>query len=273
VQGQNYVLFQDLAADSDGTIALNYEGVGTYGIMNGLQLVEVGEPVTTYVQWAADPAQGLTPGVNDSPTDDANGDGLINLLEFVTNGNPLVSSPEKRPRLLKTGSGWVFEYDRRDSSRPPSSEQVVEYSGDLRNWTSVPVPPVSSGAVSISDQGLYDRVRVSLPGTMHKLFVRLRVQYMTPFELWAEDPLQGLVVSSQNSPSDDPEGDELPNLVEFALGSNPMQLSTGVAPEISLQGDQIVFEYNRSEQSRPPATKQVVQYSSNLKQWELCDDN
>ena len=267
VWGQNYVLFQDLAPDATGTVAFSFAGVGTFGILNGLQIIEMGEPVTTYVQWASDPTQGLTPGLNDGPTDDADADGVINLIEFVTNSNPLAPSPGAQPQLLKNGSDWVFEYDRRDSSRYPSSEQVVEYSDDLLNWIPVPIPVVSSGIVTISDQGLFDRIRVRLPGSMEKLFARLRARCLTPFELWAADPVQGIAVGNKNGATDDPEGDGLPNLVEFALGSHPMKVSTGVTPSVSHHGEEIVFEYNRSDQSRPPVTTQVVQYSSDLKHW------
>lgn len=179
-RGENYVLFQDLIPDASGTVAFSYEGDGSYGILNGLQIIEVNESATTYAQWASDAAQGLTPGVNNGPSDDADGDGISNLLEFVMNGNPLQPSPEKQPGLYTNGSEWFFEYDRRDSSRQPSTEQVIEYSNDLLSWTAITIPLVSSGMVDIRDDGPYDRVQVHLPGTMGKLFVRLHVQDLSP---------------------------------------------------------------------------------------------
>ena len=180
-EGENYVLFHNLVPDASGIVAFSYEGDGNYGILNGLQIVEANEAVTTYEQWASDAAQGLTPSVNNGPSDDPDGDGISNLLEFVMNGNPLEPSPEKQPKLYRDGSGdWFFEYDRRDASRQPSTEQVVEYSDNLLSWTPIAVPIVSSGMVDIRDDGAQDRVRVYLPGTMGKLFVRLQVQRLSP---------------------------------------------------------------------------------------------
>jgi len=175
VKGENYVLFQDLSPDSEGTVAFTFEGDGTYGILNGLQIVEVGESVATFAQWASDSAQGLTPGFNDDPLDDADEDGIVNLHEFVMNGDPLIPLSVVQPRLLKNGSRWIFEYDRRDSSRPPGSNQVVQYSSDLLNWTTVPIPAVTSGTVDISDQGTTDRVSVTIGDTGTQLFMRLGV--------------------------------------------------------------------------------------------------
>lgn len=180
VMGENYILMQDLIPDVAGTITFGFEGVGTFGVVNSFQIVEMGEVSKTYSGWASEPAQGFTPGVDDDPFDDADRDGIGNLLEFATNGNPLVPSSSARPGLLKTGAEWAYEYDRRDSSRHPGTEQVVEYSNDLVRWTPVTVPTVSSGVVTVSDQGLFDRVRVRLPSSTDELFVRLRVRILAP---------------------------------------------------------------------------------------------
>ena len=48
VRGANYVIFQNVVPDGTGQVNLTYGGIGTYGILNGFQLVETGlAPVTT----------------------------------------------------------------------------------------------------------------------------------------------------------------------------------------------------------------------------------
>lgn len=140
VQGQNYVLFQDVVTAPDGSIELGYEGYNDDGVINGLQIVEVSQVAESYARWASHPDRGFTPTVNDGHSQDPDGDGITNLLEFVTNGDPMVASQENRPEIFSQGGDWFFKYDRRDASRYPYTEQIVEYSIDLETWVSIEVP-------------------------------------------------------------------------------------------------------------------------------------
>jgi hypothetical protein len=126
--------------------------------------------------WAADPAQGLTAGVNDGPNDDPDHDGIANLLEFTLGGAPMVSGQAILPKLThSTGGVWEFEYDRSDLSLAPATTQVVEYGDDLTGWTAVPVPPTSNAVVTITPGSPSDHVKVSIPNPGSQLFVRLKV--------------------------------------------------------------------------------------------------
>ena len=77
--------------------------------------------LSAYESWALEPAQGLTAGVNDGPDDDPDHDGIVNLMEFVLGGNPMVpSSADPAHRESASGGGtWVFEYDRSDAVGAP----------------------------------------------------------------------------------------------------------------------------------------------------------
>ena len=174
-RGTNFVFFQDLEADGSGRINLTYGGVGTFGILNGFQLVGPLEvPTTTYQSWAAVPAQGLTPGLNDGPLDDPDQDGIVNLLEFSLEGMPMVASRTILPKLTSSGGAWIFEYDRSDAARPPNTQQVVEYSSDLLTWTPVIIPVISGNGVTIVDNGPTDHVQVALPVSGGPMFARLK---------------------------------------------------------------------------------------------------
>jgi len=175
VPGMNYVLFQNMVPDGSGQISITYGGVGTYGILNGFQIVETGLATGTYESWAANPAQGLTAGVNDGPMDDPDRDGIVNLMEFALGSQPMVASRAALPTMARSGGGWVFEYDRNVLSRPPSTTQVVEYSTDLLSWTPVVVLSTSAGNVTITDTGSFDHVEVTLPPQGSAIFARLRV--------------------------------------------------------------------------------------------------
>lgn len=176
VRGENYVLFQDFTPDATGTVVFSFTGVGAYGMLNGLQIIEMGEPATTYVQWAADPAHALTPGGNDGPFDDPDGDGLPNLVEFALGSLPKMVSTGATPSVSHQGEVIVFEYYRSDQSRPPATTQIVQYSTDLQYWESVAIQATSNREVMITDNGSFDRVRVAIANLGNNLFVRLAVK-------------------------------------------------------------------------------------------------
>jgi hypothetical protein len=126
--------------------------------------------------WAADPAQGLTAGLNDGPKDDPDHDTIVNLMEFALGGAPMVSDPSILPEFMKSPGGvWSFEYERSDLALPPATTQVVEYGDDLTGWTPVIIPATSSGMVTITPGSPSDHVKVTLPDPGTKVFVRLKV--------------------------------------------------------------------------------------------------
>ena len=130
---------------------------------------------TPYSAWALDAAQGLTAGVNDGLSNDPDSDGIKNQLEFVLGGEPLVSSQAPLPVLTQSTGLWTFAYNRSVASRPPATNQIVEYGDNLSGWTPVTIPLSSAGNVTITPQGQTDRVEVILPALGTKGFVRLKV--------------------------------------------------------------------------------------------------
>lgn len=87
----------------------------------------IGEPATTFADWAD--SFGLAPGA--SPHDDADGDGLANLLEYGLGGDPLSPGSAHLPRW--TDAALEFSLDRSLTD----IEWVVENSGDLRTWKEI----------------------------------------------------------------------------------------------------------------------------------------
>ncbi|MCF7734664.1 MAG: hypothetical protein K9N23_23475, partial [Akkermansiaceae bacterium] len=138
--------------------------------------VMIAPPPTSYSTWAADPAQGLTAGVNDGPLDDPDLDGVVNLMEFTLLGDPLVPSSARLPTVSLPGGGaWVFEYERSNLSAPPATTQIVEYGSDLVGWTPVTIPATSAGIVTITPGSSSDHVSVAIPALGARGFARLRV--------------------------------------------------------------------------------------------------
>jgi autotransporter-associated beta strand protein len=130
--------------------------------------------LTGYETWATNGTQGLTLGVNDSPSADPDGDGISNLMEFALGGAPMASSAAILPTFTNPGAAWVFEYNRSDAAQS-STTQVVEYGNNLNGWTPVTIPASSAGMVEITPGTPSDRVKVTIPNQGNQIFVRLKV--------------------------------------------------------------------------------------------------
>ena len=144
----------------------------------GTGTIMVSSVITTaFDSWVGDPAQGLTAGLNDRPSDDPNHNGICNLLEFVLGGAPMGGTHTGIPTLTKLTGTWEFAYERSMLSRPPATTQIVEYSSDLTRWTPVTIRETSGGSVTITPGSSSDHVIVTLPDLGTTGFVRLKVIY------------------------------------------------------------------------------------------------
>ncbi len=94
-----------------------------------------------------------------------------------------------------------------------------------------------------------------------------QVIVLPPFDAWASDPANGLTAGVNDGPLADPDGDGICNLLEFALGGSPMTFGQAVLPTLTPSGNNLLFEYNRSDLSLSPVTTQVVEYGSDLAGW------
>jgi nitrous oxide reductase accessory protein NosL len=192
---------QTVASTMGNTVSLAYDstqaagGVGQYAIgtftaeakalsftinggidtaqINAIQIRDI--TPSSYGSWTSNRVPSLTPGYNDGPAADPDGDGISNLMEFALGGEPMISSQLELPVLSKSADGLLFQYDRNKFSITPATTQVVEYGNDLIGWTPVTIDTDTSGVVSIQRENTYDRVSVAIPTSGSKIFVRLKV--------------------------------------------------------------------------------------------------
>jgi autotransporter-associated beta strand protein len=157
-----------------------------------------------YLIWATEPQQALTAGVNAAKTDDPNGNGVPNLLEFATNGTP--ASGFTNPRLRKeivdvdptagvsmaltitlpVRIGAVFSGPGNLVSQ--SVDGIVyriESSGDLVNFNTPSITEITNNTAIISALGITPpssgwALRTfrapGTPGTSSREFIRVGVQ-------------------------------------------------------------------------------------------------
>lgn len=157
-----------------------------------------------YLIWAAEPQQALTAGVNAAKTDDPNGNGVPNLLEFATNGTP--ASGFTNPRLRKeivdvdptagvsmaltitlpVRIGAVFSGPGNLVSQPVDGIVYhIESSGDLVSFNPPTITEITNNAAIINALGITPpssgwALRTfrapGTPGTSSREFIRVGVR-------------------------------------------------------------------------------------------------
>ncbi|MCP5546728.1 MAG: autotransporter-associated beta strand repeat-containing protein [Akkermansiaceae bacterium] len=141
----------------------------------GLLYLNEDPPVTAgYDSWAT--GAGLT-GANNGPTQDAEFDGIDNVLEFVLGGDPLASDTDILPTLDASGANYVFSFTRDDESEAEVT-LTFQYGSDLAGWTDVVIGADngSSGSeVDIVEDGANpDQITITVPKSGTEMFGRLR---------------------------------------------------------------------------------------------------
>lgn len=144
-------------------------------------LIHAGAAPTGFANWIA-----TFPGLADSAPDaDPDGDGLVNLIEYVVGGNPGAHDAKSVAPTLDMGgdSGMaVFTYRLTPlaKSDPDITVEAI-YSGDLVNWSVAEHDPDGTGiTISETPMNIYDVVTVSIPQTLlndGNGFVRLRASF------------------------------------------------------------------------------------------------
>ena len=103
---------------------------------------------SAYDTWKAANA----PGSN--PSDDTDGDGVTNAIEFVLGGSSTTKDLGKLPASSTSGSDMLFSFYRDQNSIDPKTVVSIEVGTDLVTWTNAPSPfNVPDGAVA-SDPGV-----------------------------------------------------------------------------------------------------------------------
>lgn len=121
-------------------------------------------PPDAYSTWRANFPE--MAGESGDPLEDHDGDGIVNLLEFVLGGDPILYTTGIYPQETLNEDSLVFNFLRTTASQ--GGPQVeFRWSADLVNWTSVAIGTVNSGphagGVSVLVTG--ESVEVRVPRT------------------------------------------------------------------------------------------------------------
>jgi len=118
------------------------------------------------------------PGLSDTtPQGDPDHDGIPNIIEFLTNGDPSVSSEANLPTISASGDSLVFTFVLRDDAA--YLNPTVEFSTSLDSGTWTTAVDGSNGVTIDSTNngdGATHTIIVTIPkGSETKLFARLKV--------------------------------------------------------------------------------------------------
>jgi autotransporter-associated beta strand protein len=156
----------------------------TFNELDGtVSMLDSAPPADPYLAWIAtfEPNALLPDAASKLPGADPDGDDYSNLMEFVLDGSPVVSSQSIRPNQTVNATDIILTFKRSDASESPVSTQMVQISTDLVDWTTIPAITIGAGdnlpAVGVAENGAAaDDITVTIPrsGSLKK-FVRLNV--------------------------------------------------------------------------------------------------
>lgn len=148
-----------------------------------LRVTAVGTPFQSWMSGFPEVA-----GDDRLPDADPDRDGLVNLLEWVLDGDPSESDPDIQASITGSGQEFVLAFHRRDDSEGEAA-LILEHGTDLgasAPWEQVVIGPVNGSAGEVTwtveeRSGDPDHITVTLPGTGHpRRFARLRVEEIAP---------------------------------------------------------------------------------------------
>lgn len=147
----------------------------------------------------------------------------------------------------------IVTLDPRKGSNTPNGDNA-----DLANFT-------TEGRIFL---GIYD-FAISVtdnPDALFVLYDNLKVHELLPepeggYDVWASSLPEG-----QNGREDDPDGDGISNLMEYALGLDPMVGDVQNLPQGVVEGDYLTLAVTKNEEAI--GVEYVVEVSSDLMNWE-----
>jgi hypothetical protein len=106
-------------------------------------------------------------------------------------------------------------------------------------------------------------IEIKVTAANGMIFRNYRVQIdRNDYAVWLAD--QALPPNS--SPTDDPDHDGFPNLLEYVLAGNPLAASSPQAPMLTVDPEQFIFQFSRRKDSAT-VSQQVLEISEDLEHW------
>ncbi|GAA5484758.1 beta strand repeat-containing protein [Haloferula sargassicola] len=164
-------------AQGDGVTHIMVDGANTWTFSETTGLLSLSvSAVTGFDSWIL--GYGLD-AADRGETADPDGDGIVNLLEYVLGGDPSVGDASIAPAAAKSGNNLVMTFKRSDASEGDVAASL-QYGSGLASWTTVTVPAANgtSGGVTFTvvENGTDpDDVTATIPaGGSAKFFGRLQ---------------------------------------------------------------------------------------------------
>ena len=194
-----------------------------------------------------------------------------NALAALTFADVAIGSPPPAGLIATGGSGQVaLSWTATTGATSYNVKRATTSGGPYTTLATTAASAITDVAVVAGTPYFYVVSAVKTVGTSSSEGLNSTEATATPlggYTAWAAELAQGLTAGVNDGPLMDPDSDGITNLMEFVLGSAPMVSSQSKLPTLKSVSGQWLFEYDRNRASLPPATTQVVQFSSDMKNW------
>jgi autotransporter-associated beta strand protein len=130
------------------TLASPISGYTLQVFTNELRLVSTGGG-SAYATWAA-----INAPSPQTPSDDFDGDGVSNAVEFVLGGLATSNDLGKLPVAATSGGNMTFTFQRAQSSIDPKTSTAIEVGTDLVTWNTAPSPYTVPDGAAVNNPGV-----------------------------------------------------------------------------------------------------------------------
>ena len=235
-------------------------------------------PKVLFSEWIARSFSGddlLNPTLSGEQSD-PDGDGMVNLMEYLFGSDP--KSPSTAPLpvagLVVAGGLKTAELKYGASREAAGVFLLVEASTNLQRWTPVEYTDAPTGRAAATAVEIAARIGGNAPD---KQFFRFRasrslfVSSTVPFLSWMPRYFSGADLGDEETtgPQADPDDDGVVNLMEYFLGSDPRMFSRSVLPVPGVRGSgagrTAFLTYDMAKEAQGVGLK--VQGSEDLKNW------
>lgn len=235
-------------------------------------------PKIAFSEWIARSFSGedlLNPTLSGEQSD-PDGDGMVNLMEYLFGSDPKYPSTAPLPVAgLVVDGGLKTAVLKYGASREAAGVfLLVEASTNLQRWTPMQYTDGPTGRAAATAVEIAARIGGEAPDRQFFRFRASRsliVSSTVPFLSWKPRYFSGADLNDVEvtGPQADPDEDGVVNLMEYFLGSDPKMFSRNVLPKPGLRGSgagrKAFLTYDVAKEAQGVGLK--IQGSEDLKNW------
>ena len=185
-------------------------------------------------------------------------------VDYATTVTPAAPLFTAQPSSQTIATGSSLTLSAAATGAPTPSYQWYKNDVAISGATSA---TYTIASVASGDAGTYKVVATNPVGSATSDVATITIGSASPYVTWASS--QGLSTGVNDGATQDPDNDGVANLVEFALGGNPLSAASAPAPTVARNGSNLTFTYDVKTSAAGQFTV-AAETSADLSAWNAA---